>query len=218
MESYCGFIKAGARSKSQLSVSLSNWCMRREHLNHIPYLRKIEQEKIQEKSPGLHDKWMEKFRRQHIPRMLMEHFQTPTSDEFVELECYKRYRTFDGLIIGSEQSQRPLDITRCSKNICFRPQAGAPLKYAEVWCYVDLKERGKGAIIKEFTDVSVDVDTRTVLFKGRNQPTGPRTWISLDKIVSIVGIIKQTWVETSENGSEKDITDYYLVTDANQFD
>lgn len=164
MESYCGFIKKGARSKVEPDLSLTNWIIRLEHLNHIPSLmRKTEGEDSMELlTPYKHHQASTPY----IAAMLRNTFGAENTDPFKRLICYKRCRLADHTTIGSIASQQDQDNTRNSSYMAFRDSATTPLQYAQVTRFADLgADYGQGAIVKCFQNFKVDGDIGTVLFQ-----------------------------------------------------
>ena len=162
MERYCGIIKPKARSKSQLSSSLSNAVVINEHLNHRYFARPRE---TPQSDPS------------RLPLLLDEFSHQPTTRQLQGLgylvvgqvngfRSFKRCKLREDIIVGSRESQRKIDINRSSHRICYRQRPDGPFRFGEVQFFANLGGSEQFAYIKPFSNISIDRRKRVASYQG----------------------------------------------------
>lgn len=193
MERYCGIIKPYARSKSRLSVSLSNAILLNEHLNHYRFVQPASHTETDSFSgPELLDSItgikrinMQAEHQCWLPSLgylLQTHAQSLTIYYFL------RCRLRPDLTIGSMKQSRS-GINRANYVVCYCTDDRSPLRFGEVKVFADISGFGYWARIKRLGNrVQIDYDARLAYCSGRE---GTSEWIKVDCIKSLAGTIRK---------------------------
>jgi hypothetical protein len=197
MERFCGILKPKARSKSQLSASAANALVIAEQLNHIRFIRlKPVVSPIQ--YPILHGRYeacLAPYQRNQLNH---------TYGEISNIAFFKRCQLCDSLIIGSIQSQRRGDITRCNYRICYSRPDSDQMEFGIVHYFVRANQGQQVwqlAWVRQLEDVDIDCAKRIASY-GRE---GSHFWIDIAWINSLIGIVREGGVNL-------------IVTDVDLFD
>ena len=180
MERYCGIIKPMARSKSQLSTSLANGVITREHFNHIRFTRP-DRPDLECSYLNLLDSFMPARRSAQSKRSLSEHLHGDPAD----LEIFKRCQINAELKVGSVYSQRHADINRYDHRICYCDPDQNQIAFAMVHNFARAVCQDQVhylAYVQDYTGIDIDRIKRVASFSGE----GRRRWIRIAWIESLL--------------------------------
>jgi hypothetical protein len=201
MERYCGIIKPMARSKSQLSTSLANGVITREHFNHIRFTRdraRAGEPDLECSYPNLLDSFVAASSSAHSKRSLSELLH----GDPIDLEIYKRCQVDTELKV---YSQRHTDMNRYDHRICYWDPVRNQMAFAMVCNFARAVCQNHRAhylaYVHDYTGIDIDRIKRVASFSGE----GRRRWIRIAWIESLFGILREGGVNL-------------IITDANVFD
>lgn len=184
MERFAGVVKPLAKSKSQLSRSLSNALAVIEQLNNVQFTRSNDNQPAPECPRLVTPAIGAKFRnaRSNLLRQLhaLPH-QTSIDTTAIFLRCELR----PGMFIGSKLQTRT-GISRMNYTVCYQEDDGSPIRFAEVEFFVEVGNAGNWAMIRECRNPpGIDVGRRLAYYDSR---AARRTrWINVAWIKSLVG-------------------------------
>ena len=200
MERFCGIIKPLARSKSQLSVSLSNAILMTEHLNHLHYCQsKLPlvsgyRNETNTNFPQLLDPLSSRGRQlmhaQHrywLPR-LSYIIQKVLLD--TEVHYYYRCQCRPDLIVGSAKQTRS-EINRANNFIVYLNRDSGLMELGEVEVFAHIEGAEDWALVRRVASGnSLFIDRAKRLASYTRESTNLKcTWIQTSEIKSVFGEI-----------------------------
>lgn len=204
MERFCGVIKPKARSKSQLSTSLANMLVLTEHLNHVRFTRHGQmtaeiRHLVYPALQGRYNATLAPYQRRRLVSICGD------GEEYI-IKFYKKCQLRDDLTVGSIASQSQADITRSNFRVCYSGPEDNEVKFGIIYYFLQVISTDRPvrqlAWISQFEGVDIDREKRIASFgieKGR------RSWVNVEYIHSLIGIIKDGGVN-------------FIVTDVNLFE
>lgn len=193
MERFAGVVKPLAKSKSQLSYSLSNSLMMIEHLNHYHFVRG-RSGKENPQYPQLLTPCTGRLY-QTAWDLINTHFQTLSNaiQQVIHhgmISSYLRCQLRSDLVIGSEIQLRT-ELNRVNYVICYTEgdHYGATVRFANVKLFIEVEGIGKWALVSGSRDVpTIDPVVRLAYYDRRN--SREEKWIQVSDIKSVVGELK----------------------------
>ena len=214
MENYCGNVKPEARSKSQLSTSLSNEILSIEYLNALLYHQRRE-DNTQGDRPLLLRPLLSCNTTiagsNSLKLPLLRHLTGCHDLTHAEVKVYKQYRVRPGLVIGSTIQSRSNDLYRDSFRIVYLHQNNAAaIRFAEVKLFALIGRSGQfgpWALVKLLGDPWPRIDHRKrVAYYTR---ATEEVWIEAHWIQSLLGLITE---RTKHGLYVHCVTDYDLFS------